>query len=56
MTEYNLLLFEDLQTPDQTLQTQQIITVGWHVDLIQHNIRRSFCLLVALFSTYDVLL
>lgn len=51
-----VLLFEDLQTPDQTLQTQQIIAVGWHVDLIQNNIRRALCLLITLFSAYDILL
>lgn len=55
ISQYSLVL-EHLQSTDQPFQTQQVIAVGRHIDLVQDYIRCSRCLGVALLFTDYVLL
>lgn len=51
-----VLVLEDLQPSDESLQTQQVISVGRYVDLIQHHVRGSLGFLIALLAADYVLL
>lgn len=54
--ERDILLLEDLQPSDESLQTQQVVSVGRDIDFIQHHLRGSFSFLIALFTADYVLL
>lgn len=56
MYERVVLLFEDLQSSDESLQTQQVISVGRDVDFIQDHLRGSLGFLIALLAADYVLL
>lgn len=56
MYERDILLLEDLQPSDESLQTQQVVSVGRDIDFIQHHLRGSFGFLIALFTADYVLL
>lgn len=52
----SLPFFEDLESPSQSFQTQEIISVGRDINLVKHNVRGPLGLHIALFLAYDLLL
>lgn len=52
----SLPFFEDLESPSQSFQTQEIVSVGRDINLVEHDIWGPLCFHITLFLAYDLLL